>query len=157
MAGRIEERLTELGISLPRAAPAFATYLPWKIGGNTVYISGQGPLIDAKVVEEFCGRVDSELTIEQGQAAARLTALNVIAQLKDACGGDLDRVASCLLLSGFVNCDPGFTQTPRVINGGSDVIVEIFGDAGRHARYAVGSPGLPENISVEIAATFELH
>lgn len=156
MAGRIEARLDELGISLPKAAPAFATYLPWKKAGDTVYISGQGPLLDAKVVEEFCGQVGTDLTIGQAQDAARLTALNVLAQLKDACDGDLDRVASCSLLSGFVNCAPGFTQTPLVINGGSDVIVDIFGDAGRHARYAVGSPGLPENIAVEIAAIFEV-
>ena len=156
MSGRIDRRLDELGIVLPKAAPAFATYLPWKIGGNTVYISGQGPLADAKVVDEYCGRVGADLTVEQGQAAARLTALNVIAQLRDACDGDLDRVTSCLLVSGFVNCEPGFTQTPLVINGGSDAIVDIFGDAGRHARYAVGSPGLPENIAVEIAAIFEI-
>ena len=156
MSGRIDKRLSELGITLPKAAPAFATYLPWRKGGNTVYISGQGPLLDAKVVEEHCGRVGDDLTVEQGQAAARLTALNVIAQLKDACDGDLDRVTACLQLSGFVNCAPGFTQTPLVINGGSDVIVEIFGDAGRHARYAVGTHALPENISVEIAAIFEI-
>jgi enamine deaminase RidA (YjgF/YER057c/UK114 family) len=156
MTGQIEKRLEELGIALPKASPAFATYLPWRIGGNTVYISGQGPLLDGKVLDEHCGRVGSELTIEQGQAAARLTALNVIAQLKDACGGDLDRVTSCLQISGFVNCEPGFTETPSVVNGGSNAIVEIFGNAGRHARFAVGSHALPENIAVELAAIFEI-
>ncbi|MCY3830479.1 MAG: RidA family protein [Rhodospirillaceae bacterium] len=156
MPDRIDRRLRELGIVLPAPAPAFASYLPWKISGKAVYISGQGPLVDGRIEEKFCGRVGSDLTVEEGQAAARLTALNVLAQLKDACGGDLDRVAGCIQLMGFVNCDPGFTQTPTVINGGSDVIVAVFGENGRHARYAIGSHALPANISVEIAAIFEI-
>jgi len=156
MADRIDRRLREFGIVLPAPAPAFASYLPWRMSGNTVYISGQGPLVDGRIEERFCGRIGSDLSIEDGQAAARLTALNVLAQLKDACGGDLDRVAGCIQLMGFVNCDPGFTQTPTVINGGSDAIVEVFGEAGRHARYAIGSHALPANIAVEIAAIFEL-
>lgn len=156
MTGRIEQRLADLGITLPEAAPAFATYLPWKVSRGMAYISGQGPLADGKVESRFCGVVGADMDIETAQQAARLTALNVIAQLKAACDGDLDRVTGCVQLMGFVNCVRGFEKTPLVVNGGSDVIVEIFGDSGRHSRYAVGSPALPENIAVELAAIFEI-
>lgn len=156
MAGRIKSRLQELGITLPKPAPAFATYLPWKLSRGTVYISGQGPLDDGEIVHRFCGVVGADLSIETAQEAARLTALNVIAQLELACAGDLDRVTGCSQIMGFVNCRPGFERTPTVVNGGSDVIVEIFGDSGRHARHAIGSNALPENISVELAAIFEI-
>lgn len=156
MAGRIDRRLRELGISLPEAAPAFASYLPWKISRGQVYISGQGPLTDAKIVPRYCGVVGADIDLETAREAARLTALNVIAQLRLACDGDLDRVRACVQLMGYVNCVPGFDKTPKVVDGGSDVIVEIFGDAGRHARYAVGLQALPENIGVELAAIFEI-
>lgn len=156
MSGKIEQRLAELGITLPEASPAFATYLPWKVSRGMAYISGQGPLQDGKIVPEFCGVVGDDMSVEKAQEAARLTALNVVAQLKGACEGDLDRVTGCVQVMGFVNCAAGFTETPRVVNGGSDVIVEIFGDIGRHARFAVGSHALPENIAVELAAIFEV-
>ena len=156
MAGRIDRRLAELGIELPAPAAPLASYVPWKRSGNTVHISGQGPFRDGRIDDKHCGRVGADLTIEQGQEAARLTALNVLAQLKEACGGDLDRVRQCVQVSGFVNCVEGFTDTPSVVNGGSDVIVEIFGEAGRHARFAVGSHALPVNIAVELAAVFEI-
>ena len=156
MAGRIDKRIAELGLTLPAAAPAFATYLPWKVSRGMAYISGQGPLRDGKVVPEYCGTVGADMSVEKAQEAARLTALNVVAQLKAACGGDLDRVTGCVQVMGFVNCVPGYAETPTIVNGGSDVIVEIFGDIGRHARFAVGSHALPVNIAVELAAIFEI-
>ena len=156
MAGRIDKRLEELGITLPEPSPPQAMYVSWRVSGNTVYISGQGPLWDGKIADAHCGVVGRDLTLEQGQEAARITALNVLAQLKDACGGDLDRVRQCVQISGFVNCIDGFTQTPSVVNGGSEVLIQVFGDAGRHARFAVGSHALPVNIAVELAAVFEI-
>ncbi len=156
MAGRIDKRLKELGLDLPDPSPAFASYLPWKASGNTVYISGQGPLWNGEVLAKCCGKIGADFTIVQGREAARITALNVLAQLKQACGGDLDRVRQCVQVSGFVNCVDGFTETPSVVDGGSDLIVEVFGEAGRHARFAVGSHALPVNIAVELAAVFEI-
>ena len=156
MAGRIEKRIEELGLRLPSASPAFASYVPWKVGRGMVYISGQGPLTDGKIEPEFCGVVGADMPVERAQAAARLTALNVVAQLKAACDGDLDRVTGCVQVMGFVNAVPGYTETPTIVNGGSDVIVEIFGEAGKHTRYAVGSQALPANIAVELAAIFEI-
>ncbi|MCZ6683924.1 MAG: RidA family protein [Planctomycetota bacterium] len=144
MVGPIDERSEELRITLPEPSPAFATHVPWRFGGNSVCISGQGPQTNGgKVVEKFRGKIGSDLTLEQGQEAAPLTTLNVIAQLKDACGGDLDRVRQCVQISGLVDCVDGFTETPSVVNGGSDVIVEADGEAGQHARSAVGSQALP--------------
>lgn len=156
MTGRIEKRLAELGIVLPPPTPAFNSYVPWVRTGNLVFISGQGPFVDGKIPPRYCGRVPTERTIEEAQEAARVTALSVLAQLKHACAGDLDRVVRCVQLQGFVNCKPGYTETPRVVNGGSDLIVAVFGDAGKHSRFAVGSHALPENIAVEIAAIFEV-
>jgi enamine deaminase RidA (YjgF/YER057c/UK114 family) len=156
MAGNIDRRIAELGLKLPSASPAFATYLPWKVSRGMAYISGQGPLNDGKIVPEYCGVVGADMSVATAQEAARLTALNVVAQLEAACGGDLDRVTGCVQIMGFVNCVPGYTETPTIVNGGSDVIVEIFGDIGRHARFAVGSHALPVNIAVELAAIFEI-
>lgn len=156
MAGRIERRLKELGVALPAPVPPFNSYVPWVKTGNLVFISGQGPFVDGGVPARFKGRVPDEISIALAQEAARVTALSVLAQLKVACGGDLDRVTRCVQLLGYVNAVPGFTETPRVVNGGSDLIVAVFGEAGRHSRVAVGSQALPENISVEIAAIFEI-
>ena len=154
MTGRIEARLSELGITLPDAASPVANYVPWVRSGNLVFISGQGPMGPDGVA--FRGKLGRDLEAEEGQKAARLTALNVIAQLKNAVDGDLDRVKRCVKLLGFVNSTPGFNQQPIVINGASDVIVEIFGEAGRHARSAVSAPSLPVDIAVEIEAIFEI-
>jgi enamine deaminase RidA (YjgF/YER057c/UK114 family) len=156
VAGRIEKRLAELGIVLPAPVPPFNSYVPWVQTGALVFISGQGPFVDRGIPARFKGRVPDEIPIERAQEAARLTALSVLAQLKAACGGDLDRVVRCVQLLGYVNAMPGFTETPRVVNGGSDLMVAVFGEAGRHSRVAVGSPALPENIAVEIAAIFEI-
>jgi len=154
MTGKIEARLNELGITLPKAAAPVANYVPYVITGSLVFISGQGPM--GPNGPEFKGKVGRDLDVEEGRKAARLTALNVIAQLKEAVGGDLDRVKRCVKLLGFVNSTADFTQQPAVINGASDVMVEIFGDAGRHARSAVSAPSLPVDIAVEVEAIFEI-
>ncbi|MES1991247.1 MAG: RidA family protein [Pseudomonadota bacterium] len=154
MAGRIETRLKELGITLPQAATPVANYVPFVITGNLVFISGQGPMGPKGV--EYAGKLGRDFDVGQGQKAARLTALNVIAQLKNAVGGDLDRVTRVVKLLGFVNSTPEFNQQPLVINGASDLMVEIFGDAGRHARSAVSAPNLPVDIAVEVEAIFEI-
>ncbi len=154
MTGKIEARLNELGITLPKAAAPVANYVPYVVTGSLVFISGQGPM--GPNGPEFKGKVGRDLDVEDGRKAARLTALNVIAQLKEAVGGDLDRVKRCVKLLGFVNSTADFIQQPAVINGASDVMVEIFGDAGRHARSAVSAPSLPVDITVEVEAIFEI-
>jgi enamine deaminase RidA (YjgF/YER057c/UK114 family) len=152
--GLIDKRLAELGIALPTPAKPVATYVPWVRTGNLVFISGQGAVRDGKI--EYTGRVGDTLSVEDAIASARLTAINVIAHLRDACGGDLDRVKRIVKLLGFVNCVPTFGEQPKVINGASDLMVEVFGDKGRHARSAVGAPALPFNLSVEVEAIAEI-
>ena len=105
---------------------------------------------------QFVGKVGKDFTLEEGQAAARVVALNIVAQVRAACGGDLDRVVACVKLGGFVNCTPDFVKHPLVINGASDLMVEVFADKGRHARFAVGAPALPFDVAVEIDAIFEI-
>ncbi len=152
--GRIDKRLAELGIVLPTPSKPVANYVPWVKTGNLVFISGQGPMRDGKLA--YAGKAGDTLPIEDAVAAARLTAINVLAQLRDACGGDLDRVKRIVKLSGFVNCTPAFGDQPKVINGASDLMVEVFGDRGRHARSAVGAPALPFHFSVEVEAIAEI-
>jgi enamine deaminase RidA (YjgF/YER057c/UK114 family) len=152
--GLINKRLAELGIVLPKPAQPVATYVPWVRTGNLVFISGQGAVRDGKI--EYTGRVGETLSIEDAIASARLTAINVIAHLRDACGGDLDRVKRIVKLLGFVNCTPTFGEQPKIINGASDLMVEVFGEKGRHARSAVGAPSLPFNLSVEVEAIAEI-
>ena len=152
--GLINKRLAELGIVLPKPAQPVATYVPWVRTGNLVYISGQGAVRDGKI--EYTGRVGETLSVEDAVASARLTAINVIAHLREACGGDLDRVKRIVKLLGFVNCTPTFGEQPKVINGASDLMVEVFGEKGRHARSAVGAPSLPFNLSVEVEAIAEI-
>ena len=152
--GLIDKRLAELGIVLPKPAQPVATYVPWVRTGNLVYISGQGAVRDGKI--EYTGRVGDTLSIEDAIASARLTAINIIAHLRDACGGDLDRVKRIVKLLGLVNCTPAFGDHPKVINGASDLMVEVFGDKGRHARSAVGAPSLPFGLSVEVEAIVEI-
>ena len=149
-----EARLQELGIDLPEPPAPAANYVPWVKTGNLVFISGQVPFKDGGL--EFRGKVGDTFSLEEGQAAARLCALNIIAVLKQACDGDLERVRRCVKLGGFVNCPPDFGQQPQVINGASDLMVEVFGDKGRHARFAVGAPVLPFDVAVEIDAVFEV-
>jgi len=152
--GLIDKKLAELGIVLPIPAKPIANYVPWVRTGNLVFISGQGAVRDGKI--EYTGKVGDTLLVEEAIASARLTAINVIAHLRDACGGDLDRVIRIVKLLGFVNCTPAFCEQPKVINGASDLMVAVFGDKGRHARSAVGAPALPFNLSVEVEAIAEI-
>jgi enamine deaminase RidA (YjgF/YER057c/UK114 family) len=150
----IEERLKTLGIELPTAMKPVANYVPWVKSGNMVYISGQGPIFNGKI--QCAGKLGHSVTLEEGVAAARLTGINIIAQLREAAEGDLSRVKRIVKLVGFVSCVPDFTDHPKVINGASDLMVEIFGDRGRHARSAVGVASLPLDFAVEIEAVAEL-
>ena len=152
--GQIDKRLAELGITLPEAAKPVANYVPWVRTGNLVFISGQGPVEAGKVVYPGC--LGAGVTLEEGAKSARLCAINVLAQLKDALGGDLDRVKRVVKLLGFVNATADFKDHPKVINGASDLMVEVFGDKGRHARSAVASPSLPMGISTEVEAIVEV-
>ncbi len=154
MGGRIDARLAQLGIDLPDAPAPAANYVPYVISGNLVFVAGQIPMANGKPL--YVGQVGGDFSADEGAACARLCGLNVLAQVKAACGCDLDRVVRCVKLGGFVNCAAGFTQHPVVINGASDMMVEIFGDAGRHARFAVGASSLPLGVAVEIDAIFEI-
>src|ERR1700733_4713141 len=154
MSGRIEARLTELGIELPQASAPVANYVPYTVSGNLVVVSGQVSVRGGKA--EFVGKLGADISVADGQQAARLCALNILAHAKVACGGDLDRVKRVLRLGGFVNCTPEFTEMPQVINGASDLMVAVFGDAGKHARAAVGVSSLPLGVAVEVEATVEL-
>jgi len=152
--GQINRRLAEIGVTLPTPAKPVANYVPWVHTGNLVFISGQGPIADGKIL--YQGRLPDTVSPEDGIKSARLCAINVVAQLREACGGDLDRVKRIVKLVGFVNAAPDFADHPKIVNGASDLMVEIFGDKGRHARSAVGSPSLPFNISVEVEAIVEI-
>ena len=152
--GQIDKKLRELGIVLPTPSKPVANYVPWVRTGNLVFISGQGAVRDGKI--EYAGKVGDSLSLEDAINSARLTAINILAQLRDACGGDLDRVKRIVKLLGFVNCTADFGEHPKVINGASDLMVEVFGDKGRHARSAVGAPALPFGLSVEVEAIAEI-
>ena len=154
MTGRIDAKLKDLGITLPKAAAPVANYVPYVISGHMVFISGQVTVGPNGL--EYVGIVGKEISVEQGQAAARLCALNLVAQLREACGGNLDRVKRCVKLTAFVNAVPGFDKHPEVANGASNLMVEVFGDAGKHARAAVGAGSLPRNVAVEVDAVFEI-
>ena len=154
MTGTIDSRLAELGIELPEATAPLANYVPYALSGNTVYISGQVPILGGEF--KYTGKLGGDVSIDDGYQAARLCALNVIAQVKAACGGDLDRVVRCLKLGGFVNSTPDFGDQPKIINGASDLMVEVFEDKGRHARFAVSAASLPFNVAVEVDAVFEI-
>jgi enamine deaminase RidA (YjgF/YER057c/UK114 family) len=153
MAGRIEQRLAELGISLPVPAAPIANYVPFTIAGSLLVVSGQIPLRDGKVV--YTGKLGEQVSIEDGIAAARLCFINLVAQVK-AATGDLDRVKRVLRLGGFIAAPGSFTQHAAVMNGASDLAVEVFGDAGRHARSTIGVPSLPADAAVEVEGMFEL-
>jgi enamine deaminase RidA (YjgF/YER057c/UK114 family) len=154
MASRIEQRLSELGITLPGPGAPGGNYVPYVQVGNLLFMAGQVCRADGKMM--YVGKVGRDLPVEQGQKAARLCALNLLAQLNAACNGDLDRVVRCVRLSGFVNSPPDFLEQPKVVNGASDLMVEVFGDAGKHARTAVGVAALPMDSAVEVEAIFQL-
>ncbi len=154
MTGRVAARLKELGLTLPDAPAPVANYVPAVRSGSLLHVSGQIPLEGGK--PQFVGKLGRDLGVEQGQQAARLCALNVLAQARAALGGDLDRVVRCVRVGGFVNCTPEFTDQPLVVNGASDLFVAVLGDAGRHARAAVGVASLPRGVAVEVEALFEV-
>lgn len=154
MTSAIEKRLAEMNLALPAPGAPGGNYVPFVIVGDLAFLSGQVARADGKMV--YAGKVGYALTVEQGQAAARLCALNLLAQLEVACNGDLDRVARCVRLSGFVNCGPDFKLQPQVVNGASDLIVAVLGERGRHARTAVGVASLPGDSAVEVEGIFQL-
>lgn len=154
MSGNIEKRLANLGIDLPDAPAPVANYQPYVIAGNLVFMSGQVTLWNGEI--RYVGKVGDELSVEDGYQAARMCALNLIAQVRAACGGDLDRVRQVVRLGAFVNCVDGFTDHPKVVNGASDLMAEVFGDRGRCTRTNVGVPSLPLGFAVEIDGIFEI-
>jgi enamine deaminase RidA (YjgF/YER057c/UK114 family) len=152
--GRVEQKLAELQIALPPSVAPVANYVPYVISGNMVYVSGTLPSKDGKFQD--IGKVGKDFTAEQAYETAKLCGLGLIAHIKAACGGDLDRVKRVVKLGVFVNSAPGFSDQPKVANGVSDLMVNVFGDVGKHARAAVGVSELPFGVAVEVDATFEI-
>ena len=149
-----ERRLKDLGITLPKPAKPVANYVGHVQSGGLVYISGQLPFEDGKLLAT--GHLGSDVDLAKGAQAARVCAINIIAQLNDACAGDLTRVARIVKITGFVASTPDFTDQPKVVNGASDLLAEVFGERGRHARSAVGVASLPLNAAVEVEAIVEI-
>jgi len=154
MASTMEKRLDELGITLPPPGAPAGNYVPFVVVGDLVFMAGQVAREAGKM--KYTGKVGRDLSIEDGQAAARLCAVNLLAQLKAACGGDLDRVERCVRVGGFVNSPPDFFDHPKVINGASDLIVAALGERGQHARTAVGVAALPLDSAAEVEAVSQL-
>jgi len=150
----IEARLKELGIALSNPPKPVASYVPFTISGNQVFVSGQVPIADGAL--KYVGKLGADFSVEMGQAAAQLCAINILSVLRVACEGDLDKVVRCLKVNVFVNATPDYDQQPEVANGASDLFVAVFGEAGRHARAAVGMGSLPRGVAVEVDATFEI-
>jgi enamine deaminase RidA (YjgF/YER057c/UK114 family) len=151
---RIEGRLAELGIELPtELLKPRARAVGWRRSGRLVFLAGQGPIWNGKVA--ITGRCGADLPLERAQEAARLCGLNLLFLLREACGGDLDRVTACLMVQGYVRCTESYNDTPLVLNGASSLFIDVFGDAGVHARTAVGVNALPLDIPVEVQAVFE--
>jgi enamine deaminase RidA (YjgF/YER057c/UK114 family) len=153
MAGQIDARLKELGITLPEAPAPRANYVGYVITGNLIFTAGQVPLRDGKL--EFIGKLGRDMTVEQGYEAAKLCAVNVLAQVNAALGGDLERIVRCVKVTGFVNSTLEFADHPKVINGASDLFVAVLGDKGKHARSAVGMANLPFGVAAEVEGIFE--
>ena len=149
----IEERLKNLNIILPPAPAPAANYVPYVITNKLIFISGQIPLIDGKMIQ---GKVGEDTEIETAIKAARACGLAIIAQLKEATNSNLDSISRIVKLGGFVNCVDTFTQQPEIINGASDLMVEVFGEKGKHSRFAVGTNSLPRGVVVEIEAIAEI-
>ena len=150
----VEDNLKKMNIQLPEAPSPVGSYVASKISGNLIYISGQVPFkSDGKLIT---GKVGRELNLEEAQNAAKLCALNLLAQLKKVCGGNLDKVKSCIKITGYVNSIDNFTEQPKVINGASDLISKVFGEIGKHARAAVSVNSLPLGVPVEVDAIFEI-
>lgn len=155
MRGRIEKKLTELNIQLPRAQkPSIAKILPYSFAGDLLFVSGQLPQWEGDV--RYVGKLGVDLDLEKGREAARLSALNVLSQAKAALGGDLDRISRIVKVSGFVNCAPDFPGVAEVVNGASELFLHVFGGQGAHARVAVGATNMPLGVAVEIEAIIEV-
>lgn len=154
MTGKIEQRLAELGVVVPDAAPAAAAYVPYRMSGSLLFTSGQLPLVGGKLEET--GLVGGEIDLERAKQVARTCAINVLAQVKAATGGDFEKVASVIKLTVFVASAPGFTDQHLVANGASELVSAVFGERGQHARSAVGMASLPMNAPVEVEAILEL-
>ena len=154
MAGKIDAKLKELGITIPEGVAPAGNYVPAVRSGTLVFIAGQIPLEGGK--PQFIGKLGREFQVEDGQKAARLCAINIISQLRAALGGDLDKVKRIVRVGGVVNAVPDFTDQPQVINGASDLLVQVFGEAGKHARAAVGVSSLPRGVAVEVEAVAEV-
>ncbi|MGB9867078.1 MAG: RidA family protein [Bacillota bacterium] len=148
----IEQRLKELGITVPEPAKPVAAYVPAVISGNLVYTAGQIPLKDGQLA--FKGKVGQELSLEQGYEAAKICTINCLAAIKGVLGS-LDRVKRVVKVTGFVNSAPGFTDQPKIVNGASELLVQVFGEKGKHARSAVGVAELPLNAAVEVEMVVE--
>lgn len=153
MTNAIETRLSELGLTLPDAPAPAANYVPYVRSGNLLFVSGQVSMKDGAFVT---GKLGADLTVEEGAAAAKLCALSLLAQVRAACDGDLSRLKRVVKLTGFVNSTPDFGDQPKVVNGASDTLVAVLGDAGRHSRSAVSAGALPFNVAVEIEGIFEI-
>jgi enamine deaminase RidA (YjgF/YER057c/UK114 family) len=150
---KIDARLGELGITLPNPPAPVASYVPFVQSGNLIYISGQ---VSRGADGDHLGKLGGGVSLEAGQAAARVCGLNLLAQLKAACGGDLDRVIRVVKLNGFINVVPDYDPIPTVMNGCSDLMVDVFGEVGKHARAAVGVANLPMGMAVEVDGVFEI-
>jgi enamine deaminase RidA (YjgF/YER057c/UK114 family) len=151
---RIDNRLKELGLELPQPSAAGANYVPYVHAGNLIFLTGQ--LSQWNGERRFIGKLGKDFGVEEGQQAARLCALNLLAHLQVALGGDLDRVVRTVRLAGYVNSTPDFFAQSQVMNGASDLFVDVLGEAGRHTRMAVGVSALPYNVAVEVEGVFEV-
>lgn len=150
----LKTKLKELRQQLPAVAAPAANYVPYVVSGNMVFVSGQIPFLNGEKMH--LGRVGDTLSVEEGAKAAEACALNILAQVNEAVGGDWSKVKRCVKLGGFVNSTADFTDQPTVINGASNLIAATMGDAGKHARFAVSAPSLPLGVAVEIDAVFEI-
>ena len=150
----IEARLKELGIALSTPPKPVASYVPYTISGNQVFISGQVPIADGAL--KYVGKLGADFSVEMGQAAAQLCAINILSVLRVACEGDLDKVVRVVKVGVFVNATPDYDKQPEVANGASDLFAAVFGEAGKHARAAVGVCSLPRGVAVEVDAIFEI-
>ena len=153
MSGKFETKLDELGITLPEAPAPAANYVPYVVVGDMVYVSGQISVGPDGLIK---GKLGENMSTEDGAAAARVCAINLLAQVKAACGGDLDRLVKVVKLTGFVNSTADYIEQPQVVNGASDLMANALGDAGKHARAAVSAAALPLGVAVEVEGIFQI-